>query len=168
MSTNNNTLGRGVVYVKEHYRRSGFVVAHSRQFPTTQRVVAEDKKPVSLLKQFFLDAEELAGKQCAKDEKIDALRRACERHVAMLEAEKDEIFSQLEEVHGKQETWDSTHRAIFEGCKVYAARLNAYEKKRKAEKKAEGTFTKKAKASTPTTASASATLLLTPCVNVTK
>jgi hypothetical protein len=122
-----------------------------------QLVVAEDKKPVSLLKQFFLDAEELATKQYAKDVRIAEFRRACERHVAKLEAEKAELASQIEQVHGKQETWDSTHRAIFEDCKVQATRMNAYEKKRKAEKKAEGTFTKKAKSSTPTTASASAT-----------
>ena len=122
-----------------------------------QLVVAEDKKPVSLLKQFFLDAEELATKQYAKDVRIAEFRRAYERHVAKLEAEKAELASQLEQVHGKQETWDSTHRAIFEDCKVQAARLNAYEKKRKAEKKAEGTFTKKAKASPTATAPASAT-----------
>ena len=122
-----------------------------------QLVVAEDKKPVSLLKQFFLDAEELATKQYAKDVRIGEFRRACERHVAKLEAEKAELASQIEQVHGKQETWDSTHRAIFEDCKVQATRMNAYEKKRKAEKKADGTFTKKAKASPTATASASAT-----------
>ena len=122
-----------------------------------QLVVAEDKKPVCPFKHFLLDAEEATGKQFARDVKIGEFRRACERHVAKLEAEKAELASQLEQVHGKQETWDSTHRAIFEDCKVQASRLNAYEKKRKAEKKAEGTFTKKAKASTPTTASASAT-----------
>ena len=122
-----------------------------------QLVVAEDKKPVCPFKHFLLDAEEATGKQFARDVKIGEFRRACQRHIDRLEAEKEEIFSQLEQVHGKQETWDSTYQALFEGCKVQASRLNAYEKKRKAEKKAEGTFTKKAKASPTATASASAT-----------
>jgi hypothetical protein len=59
----------------------------------------------SLLKQFLLDAEELAAKQYAKDVRIAEFRRACERHVAKLEAEKAELASQLEQVHGKQEIW---------------------------------------------------------------
>jgi uncharacterized protein with PIN domain len=141
-----------VVNVREHSRTIADVVrAINRRPPATVNV---NVKPVNRLKQFFLDAEELATKQYAKDVRIGEFRRACERQVAKLEAEKAELASQAEQVYGKQETWDSTHRAIFDDCKVYAARLNAYEKKRKAEKKAEGTFTKKAKASPTATASA--------------
>jgi hypothetical protein len=67
------------------------------------------------------------------------------------------LTRQLEDVYGEAETWDATHRAIYEDCKVYASRMNAYEKKRKAEKKAEGTFTKKAKVANTATASTTAT-----------
>ena len=83
--------------------------------------------------------------------------RLCQRQIAKLEAEKAELTSQLEQVYGKQETWDAPTKPSTKTVRSQAARLNAYEKKRKAEKKADGTFTKKAKASPTATASASAT-----------
>ena len=143
-----------VVNVREHSRtNAGVVRAHNRRPPATATVNV-NVKPVNRLKQFFLDAEELATKHYAKDVRMADFRRACANQIAKLEAEKAELTSQLERVHGKQETWDSTYQDIYDDCKVHAVRLNAYEKKRKAEKKAEGTFTKKAKASPTATASA--------------
>ena len=122
-----------------------------------QLVVAEDKKPVNILEQFMLDSKEITQKHYAKDVRKADFKRAYDRQIARLDAEKAELTSQLERVYGKQETWEATYKVLYEDCMVLAARLNAYEKKRKAEKKAEGTFTKKAKASTTATASASAT-----------
>jgi hypothetical protein len=134
-------------------------MSSSKQATTNnnQLVVADDKKPVNILEQFMLDSKEITAKHYAKDVRMADFRRACANQIAKLEAEKAELTSQLERVYGKQETWDALHKGIHENNMVYAASLNAYEKKRKAEKKADGTFTKKAKASPTATASASAT-----------